>query len=308
MGFSKYLAKNEKDNFAQFVALLASVENVLESLKNIKSTDKTYLKYLRTGRAWLEKAVNLRLANLDNDAAVDFMKHIQRIEPVVFCPSDRAKKEFKELEKMKSHLHIAMEDFQDMYCFVIEATCKTCVEENYKRCPLYPILMKHDIVAVSPEGIRCPYSYVDNEEALAELDKMKQWRLAQDNIEALDRAEKKLKELICEREELKMKIAQHKIDACKQDGALEKMQADIQKLRRTNRELLHEMKRYDERFAQKEKEVAEIAEHNLRMNDTVKFLREAQRRERARIEKAVKSAVEALRVVSKKGVEDEQGR
>ena len=57
---------------------------------------------------------------------------------------------------------------------------------------------------------------------------------------------------------------------------------------------------------EKEKEVANIVEHNLRMNDTVNFLREAQRRERARIENAVKNAVEALRAVSKKGViEDE---
>ena len=306
MAFSKYLAKNEKDNFAQFVALLASVENVLESLKNIKSTDKEYLKYLRTGRSWLEKAVNLRLANLDNDAAIDFGKHIQRIEPVVFCPSDRAKKEFKELEKMKSHLHIAMDDFQDMYCFMIEATCKTCVEENYKNCPLYPILMKHDIVCVSPDGDRCPYSYVDNAEALAELDKMKQWRLAQGNLEALDRAEKKLKELIRERDELKKQITQHEIDACKHEGALQKVQSDLYNLQKTNKELLRELKRADERYAEKEKEVAEIVDRNERMNDTVKFLREAQRKERARIENAVKNAVEALRAVSKKGViEDE---
>lgn len=306
MAFSKYLAKNEKDNFAQFVALLASVENVLESLKNIKSTDKEYLKYLRTGRSWLEKAVNLRLANLDNDAAIDFGKHIQRIEPVVFCPSDRAKKEFKELEKMKSHLHIAMDDFQDMYCFMIEATCKTCVEENYKRCPLYPILMKHDIVAVSPEGIRCPYSYVDNEEALAELDKMKQWRLAQENLEALDRAEKKLKELICEREELKKQITQHEIDNCKRDGAVLKLREQLDKAVKSLDESEKKLKRANARYVEKEKEVAEIVEHNLRMNDTVKFLREAQRRERARIENAVKNAVEALRAVSKKGViEDE---
>ena len=306
MAFNRYLAKSEKDNFAQFVALLASVENVLESLKGVPSTDKEYLKYLRTGRSWLEKAVNLRLANLDNDAAIDFGKHIQRIEPVVFCPSDRAKKEFKELEKMKSHLHIAMDDFQDMYCFMIEATCKTCVEENYKRCPLYPILMKHDIVAVSPEGIRCPYSYVDNEEALAELDKMKQWRLAQENLEALDRAEKKLKELICEREELKKQITQHEIDNCKRDGAVLKLREQLDKAVKSLDESEKKLKRANARYVEKEKEVANIVEHNLRMNDTVNFLREAQRRERARIENAVKNAVEALRAVSKKGViEDE---
>lgn len=74
MGFARYLGRNEKNGFIQLVALQAATENVLREIELSKGADKAYLRYLRTGRSWLEKAVNLRLANLDPDAALDFAK------------------------------------------------------------------------------------------------------------------------------------------------------------------------------------------------------------------------------------------
>lgn len=229
MGFSKYLGRNEKTGFIQFVALQASCENVLRELGERKGIDKEYLRYLRTGRSWMEKAINLRLANLDKDAQLDFQKHIRRVDPVVFIPSSEAKREFRELEKMGNTLHMSLDDFQDWYGEYIEKACKTCAEEEYKACLVYNILVKYDIVAVSPDGKFCPFSYIDSEEARKELKQGEEHRVAKKNLKVIDQAEKKITELIIERDKPKEKLTQNEIDMCKLEGTICKMKSDLAK-------------------------------------------------------------------------------
>lgn len=280
--FSKYLGRNEKNGFIQFVALQASCENVLRDLGERKGVNKEYLRYLRTGRAWMEKAINLRLANLDRDAQLDFQKHIRRVDPVVFIPSSEAKREFRELERMGNTLHMSLDDFQDWYGEYIEKACKICTKAEYKACPVYNILMKYDIVAVSPDGKYCPFSYVDSEEARKALKQNEEHRIAKKNLDIIERAEKKINELIAERNELKEKLTKNEIDMCKLEGTVCKMKSDLAKKQEEIQKVKIALNRADvlcseqkEELATKDIAIVKMRAENEKLKAKVNALKQA---------------------------------
>lgn len=124
---------------------------------------------------------------------------------------------------------MTIDDFQDWYSEYIEKACKTCAAENYKECQVYKILMKYDIVTVSPDGKYCPYSYIDSEEARKALKQNEEHRIAKKNLDIIERAEKKINELIAERNELKEKLTKNEIEMCKLEGTVCKMKSDMAK-------------------------------------------------------------------------------
>lgn len=225
MAFSKYLNKSEKNNLVQFASLLGMVEKSIEDIGEIPTTDKEYLRYLRTGRSWLAKAIELRLDNLDDDACRDFLKHTKRIEPILFIPSSQAKKEWALVKEMESTVCIPIDQFQDLYCEVIEKTCKVCVEKDYKKCGMYLPLLENNITAISPDAVdRCPYSYVDNESELKLLEEHKEHLAARKNLDIIDKAEKKLIEIMKERDDLREKVMHLEMEVVKKDGEIDVLQ------------------------------------------------------------------------------------
>ena len=90
MAMNQYLGKKEKSGFVQFVRLLGSVEEKIDELATVPSTDKQYLKHLRTAKTWLTKAVELRVNALDNGAKDDLWCQVNRIEPIVFIRTSGA--------------------------------------------------------------------------------------------------------------------------------------------------------------------------------------------------------------------------
>lgn len=160
MAFSKYLSKTEKTSLVPMIALLGLTEEYINKLGEIQSTDKQYLKYLRSAKTFLDKAIELRLQNLEPDAQKNLRKCVLRQEPVCFMASNEAKREAEILEKMQSFIHMSRDDFQDWYGEVIEFTCQDCHKTNHKECPVYQILLNNNIVPVNPMAIdSCPYDY-----------------------------------------------------------------------------------------------------------------------------------------------------
>lgn len=268
MAMNQYLGKKEKHGFIQFVSLLGSIEEKIEELSTIPSTDKQYLKHLRTAKTWLRKAVELRVSALDDDAKNDLWRHVNRVEPIVFIPSAQAKHELKTLQEAENVVHIPIDDFQDLYCEMIEKTCKVCVEEGYKECAIYRVCIANNIFPPSPEAApdRCPYTYVDNEEALAELDKNTEHRRIRQNIAALDMAEVRITEKIKECESLRAEITQKDIEVCKLQGTIEKLERKVQEEGAMNASLQRGIADDKKRF----QEARQKLEENARTIDELK--------------------------------------
>ena len=268
MAMNQYLGKKEKHGFIQFVSLLGSIEEKIEELSTVPSTDKQYLKHLRTAKTWLRKAVELRVSALDDDAKNDLWRHVNRVEPIVFIPSAQAKHELKTLQEAESVVHIPIDDFQDLYCEMIEKTCKVCVEEGYKECSIYRVCIANNIFPPSPEAApdRCPYTYVDNEEALRELDKNTEHRRIRQNIAALDMAKERVTEKIKECEALRGEITQKDIEVCKLQGTIEKLERKVQEEGALNASLQRAIADDKKRF----QEARQKLEENARTIDDLK--------------------------------------
>ena len=205
--FTNYLSRNEKNNLVQFVSMQGMIEGTINRYADTPNPNKEFLKNLRASLTYMTKAVKMRTDALDDDAMVGFAKDVAKLEPVLFVPTDKARKEYKELAEMKSNIHMTKDDFEDWYEAIIENTCQICTEKDYKACTMYRILMKYDIVAINPEAKNtCPYSYLESEEAQKMLAAHKEHRAAKQNLEVIDRAEKKIIELLKEKEELQKQI------------------------------------------------------------------------------------------------------
>lgn len=206
--FTNYLSRNEKNNLVQFVSMQGMIEGTINRYADTPNPNKEFLKNLRASLKYMTKAVKMRTDALDDDAMVGFAKDVAKLEPVLFVPTDKARKEYRELSEMKSNIHMTKDDFEDWYEAIIENTCQICTEKDYKACTMYRILMKYDIVAINPEAKNtCPYSYLESEEAQKMLTAHKEHRAAKQNLEVIDRAEKKIIELLKEKEELQKQIA-----------------------------------------------------------------------------------------------------
>lgn len=261
MAMNRYLGKHERPMFVQFVKLLEQTENMIAEMASVPSSDKQYLKFLRTARSWLSKAVALRIDVLDDDAKEDLWRQVKRIEPVVFIASAQAKQELKTLRESEDVLHIPADDFQDLYCEMIEKTCKVCVESEYKECAIYRVCIANNIYPPTPQAPsdRCPYTYVDNEEALAELDKNTAHRRIRQNIAALDMAKEKVVEKMKECESLRGEVTQKDIEICKLQGTIEKLERKVQEAGAMNASLQKGIDDDKKRFQEARKQLEENA-------------------------------------------------
>lgn len=159
-----YLSREEKENFIRATALAAQLENTIDSYTKSKSIDPEFLKYLRTGRTWVAKAMTMRSDALSDDARVEFAKQVSRME-LLFVPTLEAKKVHAELMALKTTLPMELQDFEDWYESVIETTCKRCLREDYADCKTRRVLAKYGVYPIDPGAVgKCQYSYVGTPE------------------------------------------------------------------------------------------------------------------------------------------------
>ncbi len=159
-----YLSREEKENFIRATALAAQLQDTIDGYAKAKSTDPEFLKYLRTGRTMVAKALTMRADALDMDTKTEFAKQLSRME-LIFVPTLEAKKAYQEVVALKTTLPMELGDFEDWYESVIETTCKWCRREDYADCKTRRVLAKYGVYPIDPgaEG-KCQYSYVGTPE------------------------------------------------------------------------------------------------------------------------------------------------
>lgn len=154
-----YLSKDERESFVRLNTLAKIIEVIIRQYETVKSTDKTYLKFLRSAYTWLMKGLELRIEHLEESEKVRFYEQVLKLE-LIFVPSDKAKKEYADLRALKTTFAMSVEDFEDWYSFVIEATCKTCARTDYEECPARKVLSKYGVFPIDPSAKgRCQFSY-----------------------------------------------------------------------------------------------------------------------------------------------------
>ncbi|MDU2064397.1 MAG: DUF5651 domain-containing protein [Sporomusaceae bacterium] len=162
---NSYLSKEEKDKFVRATAMLALIDEAIKEYSKVKSIPPEFLKYLRMGRSWLNKALAMRSAALDDDAKRDFMKYVLDRE-YVFVRTAEAKDKCMEMAAMDTVLHIDLADFEAWYSSVIETTCKTCYSKEYKECQIREVLTKYGVYPINAAATdKCQYSYIGTPEA-----------------------------------------------------------------------------------------------------------------------------------------------
>ena len=161
---NRYLSRKEKELFTRLDALLAVEADVIKLYSDIPSTDKEFLRCLRMGYTWLNKALEARFGALDTDSKKDLQKNAAHMQ-VLVVPNDKAKAEFKELEKMQSVLQIPLAEFEDWYGSVIQLSCGICKTKgcDFRNCRIRKLLMKYGIHPVNTTAGPdiCQYSYPD---------------------------------------------------------------------------------------------------------------------------------------------------
>ena len=181
---NSYLSRHEKSNFVRLSACLGLANEIVGEYEKSKNPDRDFMRYLKTGMTWLLKAVNRRKEFLDQDAALDFAKQCSRLEPIIFVPNDKARKEFEDIRKIQNMIVMSREDFEDWYGMVIPYTCEKCDGKKCKdTCKLRIMLAKYGAYPVNPEAVdTCQYSYADSD-----VSEIKQ-PLQQDDISPEDKA------------------------------------------------------------------------------------------------------------------------
>lgn len=156
-----YLSREEKANFVRVTAMLAQLEDTIEAYSKARSIAPEFLRYLKTGRTWLAKAMTMRGDALDADAKLEFAKQASRMT-CIFVPTAEAKKANAELLALKTTLPMEAQDFEDWYETVIEATCKICERDDYADCNIRRVLTKYGVYPIDPEACgKCQYSYAE---------------------------------------------------------------------------------------------------------------------------------------------------
>lgn len=158
-----YLSREEKNAFVRLSALAAHLEEVISGYEQSKKTDKSFMKFLKSSRTFLDKALDLRIADLEPQAKVNFVRQVKQIQ-LVFTPNAQAKQEFETIKSLQSTVPMDIDDFNDLYSVLLEEVCRSCRSENYQECQLRKILMKYEVYPYNPAAEKyCQYSYVEDE-------------------------------------------------------------------------------------------------------------------------------------------------
>lgn len=189
-----YLSKQEKSNLVRLSVCLGLANEIIDEYAKAKEPDRDFMRYLKTGMTWMMKAVNRRTEFLDADAALDFAKQCSRIEPIIFVPNDKARKQFEEIRKIQGMITMSKKDLEEWYGMVIPFTCEKCDGKCKDSCMLRVLLAKYGMFPVNPNAVDvCQYSYAD---ADSDISKIKH-PLQQDDISPEDKevADEALREI-----------------------------------------------------------------------------------------------------------------
>lgn len=159
-----YFSKTERDMFLKLDMLLGMATEVLRTYEKTPNADKDFMKFLKTGRTYLEKALVRRYLCLDPKEAQRFRRSVSNYKYII-VPSDIARANDIKLQKEQDTLAVGLDDFQDWYDGAIPYICGVCPfygdEESQKVCKMRKFMEKYDIYPVNTHatGNICQYDY-----------------------------------------------------------------------------------------------------------------------------------------------------
>lgn len=187
-----YFSKTERELFLQLDLLLGTATRIIQAYEDTPSPDKEFMKNLKTGRTYLEKALTRRYVCLADGEEEKFRNMVKRYR-VTLLSSDYARAHDKKIREEMDVIQVTMDDFMDWYCVAIPFTCGKCYchgdTAQQKKCSMRKFMEKYDIFPVNTHatGDECEYDYLA---AGIDLDEME--RKVKDGEVALDKAQKEL--------------------------------------------------------------------------------------------------------------------
>lgn len=160
-----YFSKTERAMFLKLDLLLGTAQTIIDAYEATPSPDKKFMKDLKTGRTFLEKALTRRYVCLNKDDEQRFRKTVRNYK-VTLLPSDIAKANNKRLQEEMETIVMSADDFKDWYCDAIPYTCGKCPyhgsEIKQSKCRMRKFMEKYDIFPVNThaEGNICEYDYL----------------------------------------------------------------------------------------------------------------------------------------------------
>lgn len=162
---NQYLSKQEKGKIINLTLMYGCAAEVVKEYEDQKTTDKEFLRNLKTGMTWLKKAIDRRKSFLDIDAAHDFARQVDHLAFRII-PNDKAKKVIEEAKNSDQMIIMDRDDFIDWCEMVLPFTCQKCEGKEHKKCKLKVMLTKFSAYPVNPKAEdECPYSYAGVEDA-----------------------------------------------------------------------------------------------------------------------------------------------
>lgn len=162
-----YVGREEKEHLVRITALAIMLDDVICVYEKLKSTDKQFLAHLRKSRTWGKKAISCRESYLNLESKRDLCRSVGNMR-LMLLPSDKAKKEHRELMNYKSVFPFEIDDFNDLYAELIETTCKFCARSDFNDCQARRVMTKYGVFPYNPAATEtCQFSYMEPAAALA---------------------------------------------------------------------------------------------------------------------------------------------
>lgn len=171
-----YLSKTEREMFLQLNLLLGKAQDVIMAYEGTPNPDKEFMKNLKTGRTFLEKALVKRYMCLEKEDLKRFRNTVKNYK-ITLLPSDIEKANRKKIQAEMETIVMSADDFKDWYCDAIPYICGKCPHHEsparQHKCRMRKFMEKYDIFPVNThaEGDVCQYDYLGAGIDLDELER-----------------------------------------------------------------------------------------------------------------------------------------
>lgn len=171
-----YFSKTEREMFLRMDILLGQVADIIKAYEATPNPGKEFMKNLRTGRTYLEKALTRRYIGLEPKEMQRFRKMVKNYR-VMLLPSDVARANDRKMQEEMETIVVSLDDFCDWYCVAIPYTCGKCYchgdTKLQAKCQMRKFMEKYDICPVNTHatGDECPYDYLSAGIDLDELER-----------------------------------------------------------------------------------------------------------------------------------------
>jgi hypothetical protein len=157
----RYLNRAQKLDVIMIAAFMTWLETKTDEWEDIPSISMEQKKYTKMAKAFTNKVLDEIMTGLDPLEVIKVMIDSQKVE-VVTRYHDQAIREYREMDKLDSMIHIDRENFLDIVSHAMNL-CVVCERsgEIADKCPLKKLWIENDIEPFdlnAPVG-KCPYQY-----------------------------------------------------------------------------------------------------------------------------------------------------